>query len=142
MLVMVKSSSLVLLSVRKQSITCKVGSVWVRAHSIAPCNLRKVNKMARWQFEPRIGHTLDLEKARRCALDLNPASKPLRVHPVMKGPDKITRGPNKGDERFWTGTNQPQTVSFSATDKGAKEVREAYGRELVFVRDRKSYYGL
>lgn len=94
--------------------------------------------MARWQFEPRIGHDLDLEKARRIVADL----KPRYAFPIMKGPETVTRGPKKGEERKWLGTNQPRTITFSGNDAQAKAARQVYGEDLVFIRDRDTYYSL
>lgn len=92
--------------------------------------------MSRWQFEPRYGHNLDMSRARAIVADL----QPREAFPIMKGPEKVKSGPNKGDERFWVGTNQPRTITFSGTEEQALAARKVYGLDHVFVRDRKTFY--
>lgn len=91
--------------------------------------------MARWQFEPRIGHTLDLEKAKHIARHY----KPKEAWPIMKGPETVRNGPHKGEPRRWTGTNQPRTVTFTSDLEEARIIRFLYGEDLVFIRDRETY---
>lgn len=96
--------------------------------------VRRWQVVGSWNFDPA-------KVLEAIAIRVKPGrAQVMEVYPMMKGPETITRGKDKGKPRIWTGTNQPKTLSFFATADEGRAVLKRYiennGGRPIYLQDR------